>query len=109
MSNELPPDLKEQIRKALLDPSVFVVIPESAGLYSINREGKVWSIRNKKFVAIDTYSYPAFRMSNNWVRKAKYVHRTLAELFIPNPENKAQVNHINSDILRLPVGKFGMG
>jgi hypothetical protein len=27
--------------------------------------------------------------------KIKYLHRYLAELYIPNPDNKLQVNHIN--------------
>ena len=34
-------------------------------------------------------------MCNNGFSKSFNVHRIIAEAFIPNPENKPQVNHIN--------------
>lgn len=39
--------------------------------------------------------YVHIKLSNKWVKKIKIVHRLVAIVFIPNPENKRTVNHIN--------------
>lgn len=39
--------------------------------------------------------YMGFVLSNDCLQHQKLVHRIVAEHFIPNPENKPEVNHIN--------------
>lgn len=68
-------------------------------LYSINEMGEVYSHISKKFLKSRMskgYSSVIFYSKNN-LKKYKnfFVHRLVAENFIPNPENKCCVNHIN--------------
>lgn len=44
---------------------------------------------------ISTFGYPSVRMTKGNITKNFKIHRLIAEMFIPNPENKPQVNHIN--------------
>ena len=41
------------------------------------------------------YGYPEVNLYNEEGMKSRRVHRLVAETFIPNPENKPEVNHIN--------------
>lgn len=54
-----------------------------------------WRFLSNK--AIDRYGYPKISFSVNGKNRTFNIHRLVAELFIPNPENKPQVNHINGD------------
>jgi hypothetical protein len=74
-------------------------IPGYEGVYQITKDGKVLSLKSNKL--IKTYIYPS---PDNYVRinlrkdhqtKICYIHRLLAETFIPNPLNKPCINHID--------------
>ena len=65
------------------------------GLYAITSCGKVWSYRAQKFLkpqkGKDGYLYVNLYKDEKGKKYA--VHRLVAEAYIPNPDNKPQVNH----------------
>lgn len=67
--------------------------------YGIDTHGNVWSYKkgthNKLQSKADAYRYLRVHFSNKNKSETKKVHRLVAQAFIPNPENKPQVNHIN--------------
>ena len=65
------------------------------GLYAITTCGKVWSYRNKKFLAPsnDRRGYLYVGLYKNGTRKQYRIHRLVAETYIPNPDNLPEVNH----------------
>lgn len=65
--------------------------------YEVNDDGQV---RNKKTGRIlkpydNGRGYVEVDLLINGKRTTKKIHRIVAEAFIPNPENKPEVNHIN--------------
>ena len=67
--------------------------------YFVNQQGDVFSTKKgdiKKLKPGRTDGYLQVWISKN-INEAKgiYVHRLVAETFIPNPENKSDVNHKN--------------
>ena len=69
------------------------------GLYQVSNLGRIKAIRNdadKILTAQKKQSgYIGCSLSKNGVVKHYKVHRLVAEAFIPNIENKPQINHIN--------------
>lgn len=67
------------------------------GLYAVTSCGKVWSYRRQKFISPDKdkKGYLHVSLCKDGKRKRHTVHRLVAEAYIPNPEGKAQVNHLN--------------
>jgi hypothetical protein len=83
-------------------------IPGYEGLYSITTDGKVWSyerehnlggIKAGRWLKVGSNGkYKTVQLHKDGKRNQKYVHRLIAETFIPNPENKPTVDHIDRHI-----------
>lgn len=67
------------------------------GLYSIDIFGNVMRLCDNKEVKqyINQYGYANVALSKNGKQKQHKVHRLIASAFIPNPQGKEQVNHID--------------
>ena len=66
--------------------------------YSISNFGNVKNNFNNKLLKIQKSSgYSTIGLNQNNKRNALLIHRLVAQAFIPNPENKLTVNHINHD------------
>ena len=57
--------------------------------YIVYEDGRVWSNKSHKWLK------PNINPKTGYVNmlRGEYLHRTIAKLFIPNPENKRTVNH----------------
>jgi hypothetical protein len=65
--------------------------------YIINPDGTVYSKNSKRCIKpfLNDKGYPRCELSNEVNRRKIFIHRLVAEHFIPNPNNYTQVDHIN--------------
>ena len=78
------------------------------GLYQVSNLGRVKSLPKYHKTKSGYFSkeriiktirndrgYLMVGLSKDWKKKKVFVHRLVAEAFIPNPNNYTQINHIN--------------
>lgn len=65
------------------------------GLYAVTSCGKVWSYKKQTFLnpMLTEKGYLRVALYKDGKYKFFRVHRLVAEAFIPNPDNKPEVNH----------------
>lgn len=69
------------------------------GLYKISEDGYVFSVRRNKIMkpSVDGWKYRQIYLSKSGITTRFSLHRLIAKYFIPNPENKPNINHIDGD------------
>jgi hypothetical protein len=77
---------------------ILVDVVGYEGLYKINKNGEVWSKRNKFLkIGVDIYGYNYVKLSKKGKPKNYTIHRLIAINFIPNPDNLPQIDHIDGN------------
>lgn len=71
--------------------------------YEVSKDGYIYSVKYNKERKlkpnIGKDGYIRVKLYNKNVNKTYLLHRLIAQMFIPNPQNKKEVNHIDGDKL----------
>lgn len=69
------------------------------GRYGVTRRGQVWSCRFQMWRKpyVNTTGYLCVSVCVNYRKRNRYIHRIIAEAWIPNPKRLPHVNHKDGD------------
>lgn len=67
--------------------------------YSVSEDGKIFGKNGVELKQrLNADGYPVITLGNNNIKRSSMrVHRIVCENFVPNPENKPEVNHIDGN------------
>ena len=82
-----------------------IKVSETGEIYTldhtnIRKNGRIDNRKGKQLKPkIDKYGYKTIVITKDGIRKNYTIHRLVALAFIPNPQNKKTINHINGNKL----------
>lgn len=92
---------------SIMKKEVWKSIPGYEGRYYVSNLGRVKGPLKILKPTISNWGYERVRITNNaGKRTTPRVHRLVAQVFIPNPENKPEVNHIDGNKLNNNVSNL---
>jgi hypothetical protein len=67
------------------------------GIYRVSYDGRLYSVRSGRYLSLNKKpnGYVYAQLNVNGRARTVRVHRLAAEAFVPNPDGKPYVNHIN--------------
>lgn len=74
-------------------------IEDYEGLYQVSNFGRIKRVTTGRILkgGKNKDGYLLVRLYKNSIGSTKGIHRLVAKVFIPNPENKPEINHIDED------------
>ena len=85
-----------KLEKTVLDDVRYINLNGDIINYTISKDGTVFNVSTKSEISqfkCSSGKYKAVHLIVNGKDYKRMVHRLVAQAFIPNPENKPQVNH----------------
>lgn len=84
------------------EKEIWKDIPEYGGRYKVSNLGRAMSYSRKtprlmSTKKLDSHGYTTINIYDGGKNHTKLLHRYVGTLFVPNPENKPYLNHINGD------------
>ncbi len=96
-------NLKHERQGVFLMQEIWKDVPNYEGLYQVSNLGRVRSNHNTRYhkpkilKSIPRSGYVSVILCKNKYHKNVFIHRLVAECFVPNPQNKPCVNHIDGN------------
>ena len=63
------------------------------GIYAITEDGRVYNLKHKRYLKNCGKNYQRVTLNKNGKGTSHYIHRLVAQAFLPNPDNLPEINH----------------